>query len=546
MKAYLAYVRVSTVRQENGSSLQEQKSAITAYAARHGLTISSWYEEVQTAAKQGRTAFNQLLAELTKGRAAGVIIHKIDRSARNLKDWARLGELIDLGIEVHFAHESLDLASRGGRLAADIQAVVAADYVRNLKQEVRKGFYGRLKQGLYPLKAPRGYLDHGKGKPKTVDPVAGPLMRQAFELYATGGYSLPTLQIEMERRGLRGKKNRPIAVNALAKMFHNPFYIGIIRIAKTRETFQGCHEPLISAAIFERVQKTLRNHTYARPQKHDPFFRRVLKCDGCDYSLVGEHRKGRTYYRCHSMSCRGTSMREDYIIEDLNAFFLALRFSSEEMGDLRDYMTSETVKDRTDATIRRQEQKRLLGLCEGRLSRLTDALLDGDLDKELFQQRKASLLLEKRALLDAIHSNDDLPSSSNTIKKLELGNTAQINAETDFAEEIRELLKVATSNLSVWGKNLVITPQFPFAEVLKWRGFSYSALSGGVPRNGDTLCPLRIQNGRTVWLDLRHVPDIPQDLSAAELYRTLDARKREVDAAGNGGGAQASSWRSAA
>jgi hypothetical protein len=28
------------------------------------------------------------------------VVHKIDRSARNLKDWADLGELIDQGIEV--------------------------------------------------------------------------------------------------------------------------------------------------------------------------------------------------------------------------------------------------------------------------------------------------------------------------------------------------------------------------------------------------------------------------------------------------------------
>ena len=55
---------------------------------------------------------------LKSQKADGVIIHKIDRSARNLKDWAVLGDMIDQGIEVHFAHESLDLNARGGRLAA--------------------------------------------------------------------------------------------------------------------------------------------------------------------------------------------------------------------------------------------------------------------------------------------------------------------------------------------------------------------------------------------------------------------------------------------
>src|SRR4029077_2705893 len=129
--------------------------------------------------------FSQMLKALKSGKVAGVIIHKIDRSARNLRDWADLIELSDSGIEIHIASENLDLRSRGGRLSADIQAVVAADYIRNLREETRKGFYGRLKQGLYPLAAPIGYLDRGKGKPKEPDPAKAPLVRRAFELYAT-------------------------------------------------------------------------------------------------------------------------------------------------------------------------------------------------------------------------------------------------------------------------------------------------------------------------------------------------------------------------
>ena len=181
MKKYFAYIRVSTVRQgEKGSSLQEQRTAIESYARRNNLTVAEWYEETETAAKQGRPLFSKLLKDLAQGRASGVIVHKIDRSARNLRDWAALGELHDRGIELHFAHESLDLSSRGGRLSADIQAVVAADYIRNLRDEIRKGFYGRLKQGLYPLPAPIGYLDQGGGVAKAIDPLRGPLITKAF------------------------------------------------------------------------------------------------------------------------------------------------------------------------------------------------------------------------------------------------------------------------------------------------------------------------------------------------------------------------------
>ena len=143
MKRYFGYTRVSTAKQgEQGVSLQEQKDAIIRYAQRNSLDIAAWFEERETAAKRGRPVFNQMLKLLRHSKADGVIIHKIDRSARNLKDWSDLGELIDQGIEVHFANESLDLHSRSGRLSADIQAVVAADYIRNLREETRKGFYG--------------------------------------------------------------------------------------------------------------------------------------------------------------------------------------------------------------------------------------------------------------------------------------------------------------------------------------------------------------------------------------------------------------------
>src|SRR5579862_9403612 len=163
MPQYFGYTRVSTAKQgEQGVSLQEQRDAISRYAVRFGLEVSQWFEERETAAKQGRPMFSQMLRLLRNGKSRGVIIHKIDRSARNLKDWADLGEMIDAGLEVHFANEALDLHSRGGRLSADIQAVVAADYIRNLREETIKGFYGRLKQGLYPLAAPIGYLDQGK------------------------------------------------------------------------------------------------------------------------------------------------------------------------------------------------------------------------------------------------------------------------------------------------------------------------------------------------------------------------------------------------
>lgn len=221
MIGYIGYIRVSTAKQGvHGVSLQEQREAICRYADRHKVELTIWLEERETAAKRGRPVFTEMLRLLRKGRAKGVIIHKLDRGVRNLKDWADVGDLVDAGVEVHFANEELDLHSRGGRLAADIQAVVAADYIRNLREETRKGFYGRLKQGLYPIQAPIGYLNQGGGKPKTIDPERGPHVRHAFELYATCEYSLDTLAEEMERRGLRTTRGKVVSVRIRA---HCPF-----------------------------------------------------------------------------------------------------------------------------------------------------------------------------------------------------------------------------------------------------------------------------------------------------------------------------------
>src|SRR5258705_2665500 len=115
MKHFYGYIRVSTTRQgEQGVSLDQQRAAIQAYAQRQGLDLIRWFEEQETAARRGRPVFGQMLKLLRGGRASGVIIHKIDRSARNLRDWADLGELIDPGIAVHFANEALVLNSRCG------------------------------------------------------------------------------------------------------------------------------------------------------------------------------------------------------------------------------------------------------------------------------------------------------------------------------------------------------------------------------------------------------------------------------------------------
>ena len=112
MKQCFGYVRVSTQKQGDGVSLEAQRSAIEQFCARNDIAIEQWFEEKQTAAKGGRPVFGAMLRLLKQGKAAGVVMHKIDRSARNFADWAKIGDLADAGIDIHFATEALDFRSR--------------------------------------------------------------------------------------------------------------------------------------------------------------------------------------------------------------------------------------------------------------------------------------------------------------------------------------------------------------------------------------------------------------------------------------------------
>jgi len=501
MKHYFAYIRVSTAKQGvQGSSLQEQHDAIVAFAKRSDFVIAEWFEDRETAAKRGRTQFLRMMNGLEKKRAAGVILHKIDRGARNLWDWARIQDLIDAGTEVHFAHDNLDLTSRGGRLSADIQAVVAADFIRNLRDEVRKGMRGRLKQGLYPMRAPIGYLDQGKAKPKTIDPLKGPLVRQAFELYGTGQYTFETLRIELKQRGLHRQDGESLSLNGLTTMLRNPFYVGIIRLRRSGETFPGVHEALIDVRRFQRVQDVLDGKMNAKVTRHDFLCRRLLRCGICNGSLTGELQKGNVYYRCHTKKCETKTVREEAVVSALTAVLAPMQFSAEHIEQM--LPLAEEI-NRTSAANRevaiRAATLRMSGV-EDRERRLTDAYIDRLIDRETYNGRKATLLLDlARAREEVARLNADRGEISARLSALfELPGKLQQSQIEGRKPEFRELVRSVTSNCTLTGNELGIAMRSPYREML-----SELSIPSGEPFHDS----FRTESHRTFDILIKHIKD---------------------------------------
>lgn len=455
---FYAYIRVSTAKQGEGVSLEAQQDAIKSYAAQHGFQISRWFEEKETAAKIGRPKFTELVKELKSGKARGVIMHKIDRSARNLRDWAAVGELQDSGIEVHFAAENVDFTTNGGRLTADIHAVMAAHYIRNLREETLKGINGRLKQGLYPFKAPIGYLDTGGGKAKVICPKNGPKVRHLFECYASGEYSLWTLVDEAERIGLKSSRGGRLSKTAIEWMLKNPFYTGLIHVKSRAQTFKGIHEPLISPALFQKVTEVRHGKKAQKKSRHDLTYRRMFTCAECNRSYIGERQKGHKYYRCHTKGCASQPVREEALETAVQRLFDTFSFQGIELAALQTHMSrwAEGVLRPEPENSKEAELAQL----KAKQTKLLDALLDGLIDKETFETRKAEFLLQEQAL----SKKDEKRLTSSEFARhltdlLELLQSLTQTYNLAIAREKRQILKILSSNRKVAGRNVEIEPR---------------------------------------------------------------------------------------
>ncbi len=484
-KQYFSYIRVSTARQgQSGTSLTEQQGAIERYARQWNLKIVKCFEERETAAKHGRPVFLEMLKYLRKGKASGVVIHKIDRSARNLKDWADLGSLIDSGLEVHFANETLDLNSRGGRLSADIQAVVASDFIRNLREETKKGIYGRLKQGLYPMPAPIGYVDVGKGKPKELDPAQAPLVRQAFELYASGEIGLNPLVDKMYELGLRNKNGGKVTRNGLASILHNPFYTGLIELKTTGELFAGQHPPIITRALFDEAQAVFEGKNNKKTKRHFFIFRRLVICSLCQRNLIPERQKGWAYYRCHTGDCPQKTLREELIEQAMLETFKKLEFTEEE----KEYLWAEILElDREKAASIEAVYKQLIlkqETIKNRLSKLADAFVDGVFDRETYLEKKNQLIVEEQETKEKLNrlAKNETDVLEELKEFLELLNRAYSSYKLGNGEEKREMVETTVSNFAVKEKFLITKLKMPFQIVLERTSFPAGSPSRATTR----------------------------------------------------------------
>jgi site-specific DNA recombinase len=216
------YLRVSTREQaekgdgDEGFSIPAQREACTRHIRDAGWELVDEYtDRGESARSADRPALQAMLARIAEDRDVdAVVVHKIDRLARNLEDHVAIRALLrKRGVALVSVTENL-AETASGRLVEGIHALMAEFYSANLANEIRKGMTEKAKQGGYPHAAPLGYLNvretvAGRQVAKIVpDPQRAPLISMAFELYPTGEWTLQTLAEELAHRGLTNRGSR--------------------------------------------------------------------------------------------------------------------------------------------------------------------------------------------------------------------------------------------------------------------------------------------------------------------------------------------------
>src|SRR5215217_898647 len=346
------YVRVSTDRQQQAQTIEQQVAQLQSYvAAREGWTVAAEHifrDDGHSGAKLDRPGLDALRDHAARAAFDVVLITAPDRLARNfVHQMVVLEELQRRGVRVVFCdrpcsddpHEQLVTQIRGA----------VAEYERTLiADRMRRGRQARLRSGqLLPwTRAPYGYRLHPE-RPRDpaavqIDPVAAVVVQELFAAYAVGGVTLHGLAAQLTARRVPTPTGKPIwRPTTIRGLLTNPAYkgeaaSGRLRTAPARRRKSAlepickgvsttAHPPqewitvpvpaLVAAEQFDMVQRRLAtNQRSARRSTTHPYLLRgLVSCGVCRLACTGVTRTASDtryrYYRCLGKQARVASGR---------------------------------------------------------------------------------------------------------------------------------------------------------------------------------------------------------------------------------------------
>lgn len=273
------YDRVSTeIQAQHGLSLDTQKELLTEYAVSHGYEIVDYYaDEGLTARKklQNRKEFMRLLDDIKKDKIDLVLVTKLDRWFRNVKDYHNTQAIL----EEHHCNwktvlEDYDTSTADGQLKINIMLAVAQNESDRTSERIKVVFeHKKRNQEHLSGPVPFGYIvvDKRLKKDENTRAITEDIFRQYFSCLSKRKTIAYTQSLYQDRS--------PSACQ-ISRMLSSEVYAGM-RYGRT-----GYCEPYITQEQHLKILSVCDSKTY--PSTKEPYlFSQLMKCPYCGSGMTG-------------------------------------------------------------------------------------------------------------------------------------------------------------------------------------------------------------------------------------------------------------------
>ena len=468
------YCRVSTKEQTKNLSLSSQQKTCKAFCEKQGWTVDRVFVERGESAKTAnRTELTRLLTYCREndGRVHVLVVYSLDRFARCGYDHHVVrAYLAKMSITLRSATQPIDESPTGKLMEGVLAAFAQFDNDQRSERTVL-GMQEALKRGQWVFPAPLGYRNARRlNGTKTIepDPKAAPLIRRAFQLYASGLYSQKEVLQQVSAAGLRTKRGFKVGKQSFGKMLRHPLYGGRIQNDEWGIDVKGDFESVVDEHTFYRVQVELAHSRLAgrHHRRNNPDFplRRFVRCANCESPTTGGWSRSHTgkrygYYQCRT--CGESSTRKEVLEEAFLELLDRLKPKPEYLEALRESVL-EGWRERKQAL---EEAKPIL---ERRLARVQDQkkrLMEAYVYEQAIDEatyRRELLRLDQEITVAKVETYDNEIDDLDVETVLEFAESVVVNARRMWSEfnlkQRRKLQKVLFPEGLAWSGEAFQTP----------------------------------------------------------------------------------------
>ena len=387
---YFLYARKSTdVEDKQALSIDAQINELREFAERERLGVVAELIEKQSAKTPGRPIFNAMLERIEAGEADGILAWHPDRLARNSVDGGRIIYLLDTGMIKTLKFPTVRFESDPqGKFMLNMMFGQSKYYVDSLSENTKRGLREKVRRGEYPGPAPIGYINDYRTKRVIVDRERAPIVKEAFERYATGGETQETLRVFFGEHNIHSRTGKLLGNETISSLLSNPMFYGHFRYRG--EVHEGKHEPIITKKLFDNVQAVAKERWRYSPKEEKmrvpKAFMGLLRCSTCGCAITAEIQKGHTYYRCtkrnKTCQCFQPYVREEVLDAEISSLLKPYSLRSDWADEMLKRLNDEKKQSAQTAKLMAGQKRAEIEKINLRLQKLLDSFLDEIIDRE--------------------------------------------------------------------------------------------------------------------------------------------------------------------